>query len=84
MLDIGTVDFPDLPGALCEQVDPDLWFPNKGGSVTAAKLVCRDCPVRSGCLEYALTHDERFGIWGGLSEKERKKLRKARRLKLAS
>jgi WhiB family redox-sensing transcriptional regulator len=72
------VVLPDFGGGLCEQVDPDLWYPDKGGSVTAAKLVCQGCPVRTACLEWALAHDERFGIWGGLSEQERRRLKKAR------
>ncbi len=41
-----------------------------------AKRVCVGCEVRSECLEYALENDERFGIWGGLSERERRKLKK--------
>ena len=62
--------------ALCAQTDPDIFFPEKGGSTREAKKVCQACPVRGECLEYALTHDERFGIWGGLSERERRKLRR--------
>ena len=62
--------------ALCAQTDPEAFFPEKGGSTRDAKKVCAACNVRSQCLEYALANDERFGIWGGLSERERRRLRK--------
>jgi WhiB family transcriptional regulator, redox-sensing transcriptional regulator len=62
--------------ALCAQTDPEAFFPEKGGSTREAKKVCIGCDVRGECLEYALAHDERFGIWGGLSERERRKLKK--------
>jgi WhiB family transcriptional regulator, redox-sensing transcriptional regulator len=62
--------------ALCAQTDPEAFFPEKGGSTREAKRICQGCEVRSECLEYALGHDERFGIWGGLSERERRKLKK--------
>jgi|SRR5699024_9652312 len=62
--------------ALCAQTDPEAFFPEKGGSTREAKQVCLTCEVRSECLQYALEHDERFGIWGGLSERERRKLKK--------
>ena len=62
--------------SLCAQTDPEAFFPEKGGSTREAKKVCVGCEVRSECLEYALAKDERFGIWGGLSERERRKLKK--------
>ena len=62
--------------ALCAQTDPEAFFPEKGGSTREAKRVCLTCDVRGSCLEYALGNDERFGIWGGLSERERRKLKK--------
>jgi WhiB family redox-sensing transcriptional regulator len=62
--------------ALCSQTDPEAFFPEKGGSTREAKRICTGCEVRSECLEYALEHDERFGIWGGLSERERRRLRR--------
>ena len=62
--------------ALCAQTDPEAFFPEKGGSTREAKSVCRVCEVKQECLEYALTHDERYGIWGGLSERERRKLKR--------
>ena len=63
--------------ALCAQTDPEAFFPEKGGSTREAKRICSGCEVRAECLEYALAHDERFGIWGGLSERERRRLRRA-------
>jgi len=62
--------------ALCAETDPESFFPEKGGSTREAKRVCTACEVRAECLEYALAHDERFGIWGGMSERERRKLKK--------
>ena len=62
--------------ALCAQTDPEAFFPEKGGSTREAKRVCRSCEVRAECLDYALEHDERFGIWGGLSERERRRLKR--------
>ena len=62
--------------ALCAQTDPEAFFPEKGGSTREAKRICSGCDVRAECLEYALANDERFGIWGGLSERERRRLRR--------
>ena len=62
--------------ALCAQTDPEAFFPEKGGSTREAKSVCKVCEVKQECLEYALAHDERYGIWGGLSERERRKLKR--------
>lgn len=62
--------------ALCAQTDPEAFFPEKGGSTRDAKRICTTCDVRGECLEYALQNDERFGIWGGLSERERRKLKR--------
>ncbi len=64
--------------SLCAQTDPEAFFPEKGGSTRDAKRICTGCSVRAQCLEYALENDERFGIWGGLSERERRKLRRGR------
>lgn len=63
--------------ALCAQTDPEIFFPEKGGSTREAKKICAGCEVRAECLAYALNNDERFGIWGGLSERERRRLKRA-------
>ena len=62
--------------ALCAQTDPEAFFPEKGGSTREAKKICTGCEVKSECLEYALANDERFGIWGGLSERERRRIKR--------
>ena len=65
-------------GANCLGVDPDLFFPERGASTREAKEVCRGCIVRRQCLEFALQNGEKFGIWGGLSERERRRIRRQR------
>ena len=65
--------------ALCAQTDPEAFFPEKGGSTREAKKICVGCEVKDDCLEYALANDERFGIWGGMSERERRRLKSLRR-----
>lgn len=73
--------------ARCAEVDPEIFFPERGGSSKAARAVCDKCTVKSECLEYALNNKEQFGIWGGTSERERRRLRKERtqrRLRIVS
>ena len=70
--------------ANCLGVDPDLFFPERGASTKEAKAVCRGCQVREDCLEYALANGEKFGIWGGLSERERRRIRRQRALARAA
>lgn len=75
-------DGPDLDWMLdgvCAQTDPEAFFPEKGGSTREAKAMCARCDVADLCLEYALDNDERHGIWGGLSERERRRVKAARR-----
>ena len=64
--------------ALCAETDPEAFFPEKGGSTRPAKRICMACEVRVECLEYALEHEDisRFGIWGGTSERERRRLKR--------
>jgi WhiB family redox-sensing transcriptional regulator len=68
--------------AACRDTDPDLFFPigTTGlaiDQIEAAKAVCRQCDVQPGCLEFALATNQEAGVWGGTSEEERRKLRKA-------
>lgn len=75
LADILGIEYPDwTEHAVCAQVDPELWFPEKGGSTREAKKICAGCPVRTQCLDYALAHGERFGIYGGHSERERREM----------
>ena len=62
--------------ARCRGEDPDLFFPERGSPGDSAKRVCVTCDVRLDCLEYALANGERYGIWGGLTERERTRLRR--------
>jgi WhiB family transcriptional regulator, redox-sensing transcriptional regulator len=62
--------------ARCAETDPESFFPEKGGSTRQAKVVCQGCEVRAECAAYAMAHDERFGIWGGLSEMDRRRIRR--------
>ena len=64
--------------ANCMGVDPELFFPERGSSTREAKEVCRGCVVRIECLEFAIANSEKFGIWGGMSERERRRVRRAR------
>jgi WhiB family redox-sensing transcriptional regulator len=64
--------------ALCAQVDPELWFPERGHSTLHAKQICGRCPVQAECLEDALAGSYPYGIRGGKSEHERRKIRKDR------
>ena len=66
--------------ANCMGVDPELFFPERGSSTREAKEVCRGCVVLEDCLEYALANSEKFGIWGGMSERERRRVRRMRQL----
>jgi hypothetical protein len=60
--------------ALCAETDPEIFFPEKGGSTRPAKAVCSQCVVRAECLDYALKTQQRFGIYGGVSERARRRL----------
>jgi len=66
--------------ASCRGADPDLFFPERGASTRTAKGICRECSVRGECLEFAIVSSEKFGIWGALSERERRRIRKDRKI----
>lgn len=61
--------------ALCAQVDPAVWFPEKGESNTAAKAICHRCDLEAACLTTALADPELEGIWGGTTHRERQTMR---------
>lgn len=83
-LDLSWLTSPEwMHDALCAQTDPEIFFPDKGGSTREAKGVCARCPVAAECLDYALSDEQTsytspfyFGIWGGTSERERRTIRK--------
>jgi WhiB family transcriptional regulator, redox-sensing transcriptional regulator len=81
MMPLAEVGIPTWTiAASCTQVPGDMWFPDNGvdQNVAEVKAMCRNCPVRLQCLEYALANHEHFGIWGGLTVKERRDLRRQR------
>ncbi|MFC5384281.1 WhiB family transcriptional regulator [Arcanobacterium hippocoleae] len=82
-LGYGTTHADDLSwmeDALCAQTDPDIFYPEKGGSTAPATSICQGCAVRAQCLEYAITNDIRHGIWGGTSDNDRKRIARERRI----
>ncbi len=62
--------------ACADHPEPDLWFPERGGTTKAAKAICATCPVRAECLQYALDDPDVEGVWGGTSTKDRKQIRR--------
>jgi WhiB family redox-sensing transcriptional regulator len=70
--------------ANCRGADPDLFFPERGASTRTAKQICRECSVQGECLEFAIVSSEKFGIWGGMSERERRKIRRQRAVAAAA
>jgi WhiB family redox-sensing transcriptional regulator len=74
-IDMAWQDFANCRGA-----DPDLFFPERGASTRMAKSICRECTVLDECLEFAIVSSEKFGIWGAMSERERRKIRRERQI----
>jgi WhiB family transcriptional regulator, redox-sensing transcriptional regulator len=68
-----------MPHGLCRELDPAVFFPSTGTGVVQAQRICRRCPVAGDCLEYALTFGIEHGVWGGVSERGRRKLVSQRR-----
>ena len=66
--------------ALCAEVDPEIFFPDKGDKTAHVKQICKACTVRAECLEYSFKHNERFGVWGGLTELDRRRLRSRKKV----
>ena len=78
LLEADDLAWQDL--ANCRGADPDLFFPERGASTRTAKSICRGCSVQAECLEFAIVSSEKFGIWGGLSERDRRKIRRERQV----
>ncbi|HEX6353213.1 MAG TPA: WhiB family transcriptional regulator [Actinophytocola sp.] len=85
LLNLGAPDETEwMRSSACAQTDPEAFFPERGQPNGSAKSVCQGCPVRTACLEYALARNERRGVWGGLSGRERRQLARARYATVAS
>lgn len=77
-------DKPWAKDASCAGIDPDIFFPTDGMGVEYARRICADCPTREPCLEYALRNRIDHGVWGGKSERERRRIARQRRGRRAS
>ena len=67
----------------CKDLSPSIFFPSDGVGVQAAQRICAECPVADDCLEYALEHHIDHGVWGGCSERERRRILRRRRISSA-
>ena len=68
------IDQPWIDQALCQQVDPEIFFPESGHEDRTAKKVCGHCDVQAECLAFALATEQSHGVWGGLSAAQRRKI----------
>ena len=69
-----------MPQGRCREIPPGTFFPSDGVGVEVARRICAECPVKEPCLEYALLHRIDHGVWGGASERERRRILRQRRL----
>lgn len=69
---------------LCREIPPAVFFPSDGVGVEGARRICAECPVKGPCLEYALEYRIDHGVWGGCSERERRRILKRRRVAVTS
>ena len=74
------VDTSWMSRGKCRELDPDIFFPSDGVGVEVARRICADCPVKEPCLEYAMANHIDHGVWGGTSERERRRIARHRRL----
>lgn len=75
---------PWMAEGLCRYYAPGSFFPSDGVGVDKARKICAECPVKAECLEYALVNRIEHGVWGGCSERERRRILKRRREELTS
>jgi WhiB family redox-sensing transcriptional regulator len=68
----------------CRELPPDIFFPSDGLGVQAAQRICAECPVADQCLEYALANRIDHGVWGGCSERERRRILRRRRVEVSA
>ena len=73
-----------MADGLCREIHPSVFFPSDGVGVEVARRICLDCPVKAPCLEYALRSRIDHGVWGGASERERRRILRQRRLAAAA
>ena len=73
------MDMPWMQRGRCRDIPPSTFFPSDGVGVDVARRICADCPVKAPCLEYALENHIDHGVWGGCSERERRRILKRRR-----
>ncbi len=74
------METPWMNDGSCRNHPPEVFFPSDGVGVTLAQRICSSCPVRQPCLEYALENRIDLGVWGGTSERERRRILKSRRI----
>ena len=77
--DGGVMETDWMAKGKCRELDPTLFFPSDGIGVQVAQRICAECPVKAECLEYALDNRVDHGVWGGASERERRRLLRKRR-----
>jgi WhiB family redox-sensing transcriptional regulator len=65
-----------LDDAACKGMDPDIFFPEQGNGWVHAAAICATCPVQQECLDWALQHEETEGVWGGTSQRERRRIKR--------
>jgi WhiB family transcriptional regulator, redox-sensing transcriptional regulator len=71
-------DRPWVDRAACRDLDTNIWYATRGESLNLARAICADCPVRRACLDYAIDNHESHGVWGGTSERQRRRIRHQR------
>ncbi len=80
---MGELDVDWMQKGRCRDISPSIFFPSDGVGVEVARSICADCPVKAPCLEYALKNKIDHGVWGGASERERRRIARRRRLSAA-
>lgn len=68
-----------IDDAACRDTPTSVFYPERGEELDAARAVCADCPVKADCLDHAVALNEKFGVWGGTSERQRRRIRSTRR-----
>ena len=80
MAEDGQPDTVWMAAARCRDLSPAAFFPSDGLGVELARRICVNCPVKEPCLDYALNHHIEHGVWGGTSERERRRIARRRRV----